>query len=66
MLTGFSNLDLGQPGSRAEDCAGVVYVDIREQIIWTIFECTKLHRTFCNVSTMKSLLQANTTLYKTL
>ena len=40
------------------------YVDIREQIVWTMFECTKL--TFCNVSARVGLLQANTILGDTL
>ena len=36
----------GQPLSWAEDCVGILYVDIHEQIIWAIFECTKVHHTF--------------------
>ena len=34
---------------------GMLGVDICEWIIWAIFKCTKLHYTFCNVSTPRGL-----------
>ena len=52
-----------KPGSQAEDCMGMLGVDVREWIIWAIFKCTKLHYTFCNVSTPRGLLQ-NLYIYK--
>lgn len=54
----FCSLVFEQPVSRAEDRAGILCLDIRERIIWAIFE--RFIIIFCNVSTPKGLLQANT------
>ena len=53
-----SSLGLEQPVSWAEDCTGMLCVDICERIIWAIFEYTKLYQHF----DPEGSLQANTTL----